>query len=611
MSEDWPTGNRLRWAYFRLRAMSLPELAYRLRERRNRVRGRRISGWAHFTVGPLEIKPLPAALTDLFWQASGKEWSALYDEASEHQYRLLGQVWPGMGGRALWHLDPFSGRNWPAKRYCFDIDYRHQNELGDVRFVWEINRMQFLPPIAAYAMRAVDDDAARFCIRTILDWGEANPPFAGVNWASGIELALRVISILTTLSLLGPDMMTPNEHARIVTILNAHGQWLWRFPSRFSSANNHLVAEATALYLLGVSMPKLPGAAQYQDYGWDVLVREATQQFYHDGVGAEQSPSYAAFALELYRLAGLVAAGAHEPFQAEVAAVLAEANAALAAFRDSKGHGPRIGDDDEGRVFWPGIELGTGPYDVDGSGVRRFEDGGYSVFRQDLRGHSSMLVFDHGPLGHLSIAAHGHADALAVWLHVDNWPVFADAGTYLYHGGGAVRDWFRSTAAHNTLELNAASQSLPAGAFNWKHKARAWRIGGDETSSAALHDGYVGRYGVVHTRAVKAVAYGFDIIDRLEGPLDRVERALLRLYLDPHVGARDVDGVAYLRCVGGASLAVSVTSEDGIRFGVVLEEAEISPRFGELQPTTVLFWRVPPGALGVGVRTEVRFVDPQ
>ena len=30
----------------------------------------------------------------------------------------------------------------------------------------------------------------------------------------------------------------------------------------------------------------------------------------------------------------------------------------------------------------------------------------------------AVLTFDHGPVGYLSIAAHGHADTLAVWLSI-------------------------------------------------------------------------------------------------------------------------------------------------------------------------------------------------
>ena len=103
------------------------------------------------------------------------------------------------------------------------------------------------------------------------------------------------------------------------------------------------------------------------------------------------------------------------------------------------------------------------------------------------------LAFDHGPLGFLSIAAHGHADALALWLHLDGEPVLVDSGTYLYSGGGAIREALRATASHNALTIDGASQSATAGPFNWRDKgpdaagapgrAARWSI-------SASHDGY-------------------------------------------------------------------------------------------------------------------------
>ncbi|TIQ17227.1 heparinase II/III-family protein, partial [Mesorhizobium sp.] len=77
------------------------------------------------------------------------------------------------------------------------------------------------------------------------------------------------------------------------------------------------------------------------------------------------------------------------------------------------------------------------------------------------------------PLGYLSIAAHGHADALSLTLCVDGEPVLVDPGTWLYGSGGVWRDWFRSTPAHNTLNIEGKSQSIIAGTFNWSHKAVA------------------------------------------------------------------------------------------------------------------------------------------
>ena len=131
----------------------------------------------------------------------------------------------------------------------------------------------------------------------------------------------------------------------------------------------------------------------------------------------------------------------------------------------------------------------------------------------------AVLTFDHGPVGYLSIAAHGHADTLAVWLSIGSQPIFVDAGTYRYHSTRALRDAFRETAVHNTLTLGGLPSSRPAGPFNWAAKARARCIALEDGPIArvvAEHDGYVARFGLRHRRTVDFDgASRFSITDEL------------------------------------------------------------------------------------------------
>ena len=49
----------------------------------------------------------------------------------------------------------------------------------------------------------------------------------------------------------------------------------------------------------------------------------------------------------------------------------------------------------------------------------------------------------------------------------DGVEVLVDPGTYCYHGEPAWRSYFRSTLAHNTLEVDGTSQAVEAGPFLW------------------------------------------------------------------------------------------------------------------------------------------------
>ena len=101
------------------------------------------------------------------------------------------------------------------------------------------------------------------------------------------------------------------------------------------------------------------------------------------------------------------------------------------------------------RDLWGAAEIATAA--PERHGTRVFEAGGYTVWRRATPQGTLVLVFDHGPLGFESIAAHGHADALSIWLSWGDEQLIVDAGTYLYHSGGRWRDYFRRTHVHNTL----------------------------------------------------------------------------------------------------------------------------------------------------------------
>ena len=95
---------------------------------------------------------------------------------------------------------------------------------------------------------------------------------------------------------------------------------------------------------------------------------------------------------------------------------------------------------------------------------------------------------------YLSIAAHGHADALAFTLSLGGEEFLIDPGTYAYHTQKLWRDYFRGTYAHNTVRVDEVDQSEIGGNFMWMRKARATLLRheaqGSQQSWAASHDGY-------------------------------------------------------------------------------------------------------------------------
>ncbi|WP_406858272.1 heparinase II/III-family protein [Alsobacter sp. KACC 23698] len=644
--------NRLGWYVQRLRAMGPAEVAHRVAEQAKRARWRGDRrGWAAFDVGDGPLESLAA-----FGDVLRRPWPAEVEAATRSAaartragtLELLGvPVAAGAYAPGLWALDPVSGRPWSSPdAYCFDVPFRNGDGRGDVKFVFELNRLQMLHPVAALAIRDGDGDAARFCLDVVLSWMEANPPFRGINWLSGIELALRLVSLGLVVAAAAPHLAAA-ERRRLRSAVAAHGFWLARYPSLHSSANNHHVAESLGLLVAGLLAPDLPAAPAWRAQGRRGLLDAAKDQFHADGWGAEQTPTYTAFTLEMLALGGLVLRNERDPYPAETWALIGKAAAALRSVTDQNGQAPRIGDDDEGRVLacppdreprypasvsaalsgligepalapeardphWRDLLFASPGPGRSLQGVAHYPDGGITVIHDRIAGRRAMVAFDHGPLGFLSIAAHGHADALALWLHLDGEPVLVDAGTYLYSGGGAIREALRATASHNVLTIDGASQSATAGPFNWRTKActRLERLQrGDAWSISASHDGYAARFGYRHERTIARTAQGFAVLDRLigDGPRRPVE---IRFHLRPDLAVAIDRGVATVSGSGGPLAAIRCPGEAALSLvkGVDGTPPFCSPAFGVLRSGQEFVASSHTEALKAGLVTQVEIL---
>jgi hypothetical protein len=138
-----------------------------------------------------------------------------------------------------------------------------------------------------------------------------------------------------------------------------------------------------------------------------------------------------------------------------------------------------------------------------------FADGGYLLFGARFGEPDEIKgMVDCGPLGYLGIAAHGHADALAITLSVAGEQCLVDPGTWSYWQAPAWRDYFRGTSAHNTVRVDGVDQSVSGGRFMWLRKAQA-RIermpqSPGDFDFCGSHDGYLRLADPVrHVRSVR------------------------------------------------------------------------------------------------------------
>lgn len=544
-----------------------------------------------------------------------------------------------------WWCDPKTGRRAPWG-YAFDVPYRNEDAVGDIKQIWELSRHQYLTVLAAAYAVTGDERYAERVAEHLRSWWAANPPLRGVHWISGIELGIRLLSWVWVRRLLdgwpgAADLFegNPVAHHQIWH----HQRWLAAFPSRGSSANNHVIAEAAGQFAAACAFGWFPSSARWRDGALRSLDRHLRGNTFPSGLNRELATEYHGLVLELGLAALAEADAAGVPVPATVRLVLLRMTDALAAVVDGRLRPPRQGDADDGHglvvdgagterwgsllatgdaVFgrldwWPAV-TGTDvrtpllsalirPYGKKGTTpavtrpVRRpghFADAGLTI----LRGPEEIWCrCDGGPHGFLSIAAHGHADALSLEVRHDGVDVLADPGTYCYHGQPAWRRYFRSTLGHNTLELDGTDQSVSGGPFLWIRHARSRVLVADTIGAAeggvalwsAEHDGY-GRS--VHRRRVELTAETKElrVVDEVIGRQGPRRDVRLAFHLGPAVAVDLVGNWAVLTWSRDGEVRSAVLDLPGqLSWRAHRGESDpplgwYSPGFGRKEPATTL-----------------------
>jgi uncharacterized heparinase superfamily protein len=482
-------------------------------------------------------------------QASGeRDWIvASADLACRRRFDLLGYRSLSFGDPIDWHLDPVAGVRAPALHWS-RIDPLDRARVGDSKVTWELNRHQWMVDLAQAYAHSGDERYATTFAGDLTHWMQANPPGIGINWASSLEVAYRLIAWCWALVLFrGSPAVTPQFFARVLAWIGAHAAHVERFLSYYYSPNTHLTGEALGLFYAGTAFPELRGAQRWRELGHRILLAQLERQVLADGTHFEQSTHYQRYIAETYLhflilaarngIAVPAAAGERVQRVLDVLLALRRPDGSLAAIGDADGGwvlplAHRLASDTRGlfavAAAWfgradyaaagqataPELPWLLGPAGVDALRKLRpaaaptasllLPAGGYALM---CSGGAHRLIFDVGPLGCPVSGAHGHADLLAIQCDAFGSPVLVDAGTYCYTADARWREHFRGSAAHNTVTVDGLSQAATAGPFSWRARPRArlrrWVSCGAFDLADADHDAYGGLTDpVTHRRRV-------------------------------------------------------------------------------------------------------------
>jgi uncharacterized heparinase superfamily protein len=484
-----------------------------------------------YASGTIHLDPV---MTDAICAGETVRVLAAAEDAVAHRVELLGSGPLQLGNPIDWLRDYKSGVRWEL-RYAPGHNFAELDRSTDVKFPWELSRLQWLIP-AGQAYLLTGEDRFAVAVRDVIDeWITANPYALSVNWAIAMEPALRILTWTWFFHVFArSDAWTERGfRRRFLSALFAHGDFVERHLERADVNGNHFVADAAGLVFAGLFFGKNERAKRWATLGWQILLSELPRQVHSDGVDFESSTAYHRLVTELFLLPAFyrTALGLDVPdaYRRRLAAM----GSFVATYSRSDGSAPLWGDADDGRALPFGAEprndhrylvgliasllsdaalasrfsgsrseilwvLGQEaaaalPNEATLESSSAFPEAGVYVMRQ----HADYVFIDCGSVGMAGRGGHGHNDCLSFELVLGGAHLLTDAGTYVYTASRAWRNRFRGTSAHNTPIVDDAEQNrLLHPDFLWTLRddarplLRGWKTGLRYDALVASHTGY-------------------------------------------------------------------------------------------------------------------------
>jgi hypothetical protein len=533
---------KMNWYVKRLTAMSVSEMQFRMR----RVVQARLERLGVGLADPPEASVAAGCpwVTAIPTQFDALTYVGAADRIISGKFDLFALRPATVGFPPNWNRDPRTGIVAPLV-YGKMLDYRDNELVGDIKYLWELNRHLELVTLAQAWHVSRQPRYSDACCKLLESWFEQCPYPLGANWTSSLEHGIRLMNWAVAWQLLqtAPVFSDPQRREfvdRWRTSVYQHCHFTLSHHSYYSSANNHLLGELAGLLIGTLTWPCWPESSRWIERAHRQFEAQCLVQTSPDGVNREQADWYHHLVADMMLITGLFARANGRDFGAPYWQRLERMMEFIASIMNVAGQVPAFGDADDAVLvrFCPGqadnvyrsllatcgllferrdflaksgapddkarwllgdtamARYADRAYESGAQPIRKaFPDGGYYVLGDRIDSQDELrIVADAGPLGYLSLAAHGHADALSFTLSKSGHELLVDSGTYAYHTQREWREYFRGTAAHNTLRVDGLDQSVQTGSFLWGKRATVGDVdyqsdeSGDRLSAA--HDGY-------------------------------------------------------------------------------------------------------------------------
>ena len=401
----------------------------------------------------------------------------------------------------------------------------------DKEWQFSLNRMNWFNNFIGIYEKTKDEKYIRAWMSQIESFIALGDPGYPRTIDTGRRLTNWAVSHWMFIHELQAPSITPDFHAAMLLSIAEQADFLYQ-PEHWRRYSNWGTFENAGLSLVSIMFPEFKRNQTWLAEVWFRMRFQLGESYHPDGMHIEVSPSYHGHELEVWfdflRLAKLnrirTPLRSQIPLTPDKDLLIGPANALMHYYKPT-GFMPQVGDtdkrDERGFLLKLGRFLGMPDLQyVATSGEQgklpktisvAFPDVGYYIMRsgwgeRDLRFQDELyLLFDCGS----NQPWHAHFDMQNIVVTAYGHDLLIDPGRYTYNDG-KERDYFKSTASHNTIAVDGLDQPQM-----YTPEPSEWYSMPGYDYVVGCHSSYEG---VVHQRSVYfAKSRYWIVVDRLTG----------------------------------------------------------------------------------------------
>ncbi|WP_204524433.1 alginate lyase family protein [Clostridium coskatii] len=486
------------------------------------------------------------------------------DNICNHKFNLLGSEQKYLGGSLPWNEDFKTGYNWKSKFYK-NIKIVNLLNNADVKVPWELSRFQHIFTIGKAYWITNDEKYALEFKEEVEDWIEKNLVEMSVNWTCTMDVAIRAVNLICGYFFFEKSSSIDSEFwVQFNKLLYLHGRFIFKNLENEGQHNgNHYLSDLTGLIWLGIyfddfavdDKEKKNNPKDWLQLGLKEFENEIKNEVNEDGTDYEASTSYHRLVTELFLTTTILCDKNNIHFTKEYKEKLDKMCEFIMNITKPNGLSPVIGDADDGRLLivsnyenwekrnFAHILAVAGEYfDRDDFryigrdfkedalwiienfkksevmpklSSKAYHKGGYYILRDDR----IYCLIRCGELSCRGEGEHSHNDQLSIELNVNGEDFIVDPGTYVYTSDYNMRNLFRSTKMHNTLQIGNCEQNDfdKYDLFYMKEQTFAKCLKFNQTTFLGEHYGYKEKFNLVHQRMINLYEDELNVEDKLIG----------------------------------------------------------------------------------------------